>query len=122
MFVHLIILGTGIMLGQGSDEVKYNTIEACYKGMKSLFDNNPNKGLFHKNVLNDSKDLSFEIEAITLIKMVDGHNCDVIAKDAKGFRSYRVSLEKNANFPHYYRIDDVKGQKIVSDYQWRTNL
>lgn len=88
--------------------------------MKSIFENNSNEELVGKKVLKDLKNKKFEIEGISLVKVKDGHHCDVVAKDSKGHRSYLVTLEKNSKFPHYYRIFDVRGQKIVSKYQWRT--
>jgi len=97
-------------------------LEACQVGMTSLFDNNPMEELFHKTVLKDTKDHNFKIDEITLIKVIDNYNCDVVVKDPKGHRSYRIALEKNSRFPHFYRIFDVRGQKLVSSYQWKANL
>jgi len=90
--------------------------------MKSFFDNDPSEDFFHKDVLKDVQSTKFEMEGISLIKVVDNYTCDVVAKDTKGHRSYRVGLEKNPKFPHLYKIFDVKGQQIVSPYQWRENL
>ncbi|PIP92548.1 MAG: hypothetical protein COW00_00105 [Bdellovibrio sp. CG12_big_fil_rev_8_21_14_0_65_39_13] len=87
--------------------------------MKSIFENNSTKKLVHQKVLDDLKATHFEVEDITLVKMVNGLHCDVIAKDSKGYRSYAVTLEKNSKFDHLHRIFDVRGQKIVSPYQWR---
>ncbi len=100
----------------------FSTFETCLYGMDKLFKNAQDETLFHKNVLKDTKEHQFKIDEINLVKVIDGHHCDVIAKDAKGFRSYRVTLEKNSKFPHLYRIFDVQGQKLVSNYQWRANL
>lgn len=105
------------------DEVKHMSVmEVCHYGMKSLFENNPKEALFNRSVLNDVKDHTFKVEDIGLIKVLGGHRCDVIAKDAQGHRSFRVTLEKNSSFPHFYRIADVKEQKLVSKYQWRASL
>ena len=101
---------------------KLSTMETCFYGMKEFFDNNPTENFFHKDVLKDVESKNFKMEGITLVKVVNSHTCDVIAKDSKGHRSYRVGLEKNPNFRHYYKIFDVKGQQIVSTYQWRENL
>ncbi|PIP93485.1 MAG: hypothetical protein COW00_14635 [Bdellovibrio sp. CG12_big_fil_rev_8_21_14_0_65_39_13] len=87
--------------------------------MKSVFENNSTKKLVHQKVLDDLKTTHFEVEEITLLKMVNGLHCDVIAKDSEGYRSYAVTLEKNSKFDHLYRIFDVRGQKMVSAYQWK---
>ena len=47
---------------------------------------------------------------MTLVKMINHYTCDVVIKDLKGFRSYRVSLERNSRFENFYRITDVKGK------------
>ena len=118
---HLFILGTGIFLNR--EKVGYmNGFEVCHKGMKTLFNNLPNSNFFNQSVLNDVKEVTFEIEKISLIKMIGDYHCDVIAKDHKGHRGYRVKLEKNPSFTHYYRIADVKGQKLSSSYQWKEQL
>lgn len=115
---HLLILGTGIMLNRQDDARHFSVMEACHYGMKSLFENNPNEALINGTVLKDVKGKKFEIEDISIVKVVDGNQCDVVAKDAKGFRSYLVVLEKNSSFPHFYKIADVKEQKLISSYQW----
>lgn len=109
------------MLNRESKE-PMEAFEVCHKGMKSLFDNYPTINFFNKSVLNDVKEVKFEVEKIGLIKMLGEYDCDVVVKDQKGHRSYRVKLEKNSKFPHLYQIVDVKGQKIVSPYQWRDDL
>mgnify|MGYP006945858449 CR=1 FL=1 len=90
--------------------------------MKELFENNPTDKLFNKSVLKDVKEHLFEIEGIGLIKELSGFGCDVVAKDAKGHRSFKVRLEKNSSFPHFYKISDVREQGIVSQYQWKDSL
>lgn len=109
------------MLNRESKE-PMEAFEVCHKGMKSLFDNYPTNNFFNKSVLNDVKEVKFEVEKIGLIKMLGEYDCDVVVKDHLGHRSYRVKLEKNSKFPHLYQIVDVKGQKIVSSYQWRDEL
>jgi hypothetical protein len=109
----------GIYLNIKTGSRTYSTLEACHYGMESIFEHNPSADLHHKKVIKDLKDHHFKIDEISLVKVKDGLHCDVVAKDAKGFRSYAVTLEKNAKFPHLYRVFDVRGQKIVSKYQWR---
>ena len=87
--------------------------------MKSIFDNNPTDDLIDKSIIKDVKEMNFQMEDITLVKVIDHYSCDVVAKDSKGHRSYRVSLERNTGFRHLFKIKNVKGQKIVSKYQWR---
>ncbi|MBG60553.1 MAG: hypothetical protein CMJ16_08860 [Peredibacter sp.] len=110
------------MLNRQEEAKHMSVIEVCHYGMKSLFENNPKKALFNKSVLEDVKEHTFNIEEISLIKVLGGHRCDVVAKDAKGHRSFRVILEKNSTFSHFYKISDVREQKLVSKYQWRASL
>ncbi|MBI2522485.1 MAG: hypothetical protein HYV97_18840 [Bdellovibrio sp.] len=104
------------------DEIPYSTVEACYFGMKSIIGNAPDPDLVSSQVINDLTQQKFNVEDITLVKLVDLYLCDVVVRDTRGFRSYAVTLEKNLNFPHLYRILDVKGQKLVSEYQWEKSL
>ena len=120
--LQLGLLATSIMMAAKKDEVPFTPMETCNNGMKSIFANAPDPGLVAPQVINDLKDQNFKIEDITLIKLIDPYLCDVVVRDSRGFRSYAVMLEKNLNFPHLYRIFDVKGQKIVSDYQVGNNL
>ena len=99
-----------------------SAFEVCHKGMTELFNNSPSKRLFNKVVLKDVENEVFEVEQLSLIKMLGDYDCDVIAKDHKGHRSYRVKLEKNPKFAHLYRIIDVKGQRLTSSYQWEEKL
>lgn len=94
-------------------------METCLYGMNSLFNNGPSLDLVEKEVIRDTKDLSFSIDKITLVKILDNYTCDVITKDSNGFRSYRVTLKRNSKFKHLYKIGNVTGQKIISKYQWR---
>jgi hypothetical protein len=87
--------------------------------MKQLFENAPSENLFHKSVLKGVNQRTFDIESIELVKTLSGSRCDVVAKDSKGHRSFRVMLEKNANYPHYYKIFNIKEQRLVSNYQWK---
>lgn len=86
--------------------------------MDQVFSHNTNENLHHPKVITDLEKHHFNIEKITLVKVINDLSCDVVAKDKKGFRSYRISLEKNSNYPHLYRIYDIKGQKLVNKYQW----
>ena len=120
--IHLILLGLGVWMNTKSDEIPFTTLETCYYGMKSILGNAPDPNLLSTQVRDELKTQNFKIEDITLVKMIDPYLCDVVVKDTKGFRSYFVTLEKNLNFPHLYRILDVKGKKLVSSYQWESNL
>ena len=110
------------MVAQTKDEIPYTSLEACHFGMKSIMGNAPDQSLVTSQVISDLTSQNFKIEEITLVKVIDPYLCDVVVRDTKGFRSYAVTLEKNLNFPHLYRILDVKGQKITSDYQLGNNL
>ena len=103
-------------------EKKFSPLEACYYGLKSLFDNNPNEKLLNHKILNDVKARKFEIDKITLIKVINNYRCDVVVRDTEGYRSYKVELERNSKFPYFYKIFDIKGQKIISSYQWKGDL
>jgi hypothetical protein len=109
-------------MGQRENNKKLTPLETCLYGMESLFENNGSKDYFNKSVLKETKDHLFYIDSISLVKVIDSHHCDVVAKDTKGHRSYRVTLEKSSKFTHFYRILDVQGQKLTSKYQWRTSL
>ena len=119
MILNLIVLAIGVYLNIKTGNKNYSSLEACHYGMSAIFEHNPSIELLHRKVIKDLKDKHFEVEEISLVKVKDGLHCDVVVKDAKGHRSYAVTLEKNAKFPHLYRIFDVQGQKIVSNYQWR---
>lgn len=99
-----------------------SAFEVCHQGMKGLFSNLPSDNLFNKVVLKDVEGKTFEVENLSLVKMLGDYHCDVVAKDHKGHRSYRVRLEKNPKFTHLYRIIDVKGQRLTSPYQWKEKL
>ena len=99
---------------------KYSTMEVCLYGMESIFSNNANEDLLNESVLKDTEKIRFEIEEITLIKVINDYLCDVVVKDPKGYRSYIVRLEKSSKNPYFYKIFNVKGQKFVSTYQWRS--
>ncbi len=93
-------------------------MESCVYGMEQIFSHNPNPDLIHTKIIEDLKGHKFKIEDITLVKKINGLSCDVVAKDVRGYRSYRVALEKNTRFPHLYRVLDVSEQKLISKYQW----
>lgn len=115
--LQLGLLIASILVAQTKDEIPYTSLETCYHGMKSIMGNAPNPDLVSSQVTNDLINKNFKIEELTLVKVIDPYLCDVVVRDTKGFRSYAVTLEKNLNFPHLYRILDVKGQKITSEYQ-----
>jgi hypothetical protein len=90
--------------------------------MSDLFNHSTNEKLHHKKLISDVEKTVFNIENITLIKVLDSTHCDVVARDHKGHRSYKVTLEKNAKFTYFYRVFDVKGQKLISPYQYERTL
>ena len=120
--LHLVLLIGGIWMNRKQDELPYTTVETCYFGMKAIFGNSPDPDLTASQVIDELKGTTFKVEDITLVKMIDPYLCDVVVKDTKGFRGYAVTLEKNVNLPHLYRIVDVKGKKLVAAYQWENNL
>ena len=100
-------------------EIKsFNTMESCMHGIQSVFNNTPNKELVDDSVIKDLKGHKFRVEKITLVKAIDSYSCDVVARDSKGHRSYRLTLDKNSEFTHGFKITNIKGQKIISKYQW----
>ncbi len=107
------------MLNRDKTKEHLSSFEVCLNGMHSIFENQESKSLVSDNVLNDVKDHQFQIEKITLVKLIDDYQCDVVAKDRKGHRSYKVQLDKSSKNPHLYKIVDIKGQAIVSNYQWK---
>ena len=117
-----IILQTLILLagttGQRERLKPFSTLEACYYGMRSLFIHDPDKNLLHKSVLKKVKGRHFKSHNITLVKAIGHHHCDVVAKDTKGYRSYRINLEKNPRFIHLYRIFHIQEQQLTNPYQW----
>jgi hypothetical protein len=86
--------------------------------MSAIFLKKANEDLVNEQVLKVIEGQRFTVEAITLVKMLNSYKCDVVVKDDKGFRGYLVTLERAAKFEHGFRIADVKGQKLVSSYQW----
>lgn len=115
----MVVLVIGIYQGSAHQAKAYSTLEACLYGMNSVFNNVPDKNLVGTEVIKDLQDHTFKVEKITLVKALDSYTCDVVAKDGEGLRSYRVMLEKNTSFKHQYRLIDIKGQSLVSQYQWR---
>lgn len=86
--------------------------------MRGIFLGSVDEDLVKKEVIEAAKAMKFQIEDITLVKMIGTLNCDVVVKDLKGYRAYQVSLERSSKFEYEYRIADVKGQKLKSEYQW----
>ena len=119
---HLLILGTGILLNRAGGHQKYSTLEACLYGIKSIFENTPDKTLLHPSIIKDIGERSFKIDKLKLVKANNPYSCDVVVEDLKGHRSYKLALEKNSKLPHFFRIIDIKEQKIVSPYQWKELL
>lgn len=97
--------------------MKYNSLEACYFGMESIVRNSPSKDLVNQKLIKELEDVTFKVDQIHLIKIVDSFSCDVFTTDPKGVRRYQVSLEKNDRFAHLYRLIDIKEKKINSRYQ-----
>ena len=120
--LQLGLLMASLIMAQSKDEIPFGPLETCQGGMKSIFGNKADPDLVTSEVISDLHTQNFKIEEITLIKLLNPYLCDVVVKDIKGFRSYAVSLEKNLDFPHMYKISDVKGQKIVSEYQVEDSL
>ena len=85
--------------------------------MQSIVNNNPRVELMNNKLVKDLKKVSFDVEKIHLVKMIDGFSCDVFTTDPKGIRRYQVVLEKNTRFAHLYRLIDIKERKISSRYQ-----
>ena len=117
-----LLLWAGIERFLPKEAKQFSTLEACYYGMDSLFKYHPMEGLFHESVTREVKGHKFNIERITMVKVIDSYHCDVVAKGPKEFRSYRIQLERSSRFPHFYRIEDVQGQKLTSSYQWKGEL
>jgi len=86
--------------------------------MRGIFLGSADEELVSKEVMEAAKAMKFQIEDITLVKMIGALNCEVVVKDHKGHRGYHVSLERSSKFEYEYRIADVKGQKLISKYQW----
>ena len=118
--INLVILVVSLWInffdGQGE---KFSSIETCFQGMRSIVNNAPDPELISEKVILDieKEDIKFSVERIHIVKYLDGLHCDVITKDPQGYRSYLVTLQKNSKFNHFFKITDVKGQKIISRYQ-----
>lgn len=107
------------MLNQKEEAKFYSSFESCLYGVRSLFNNEKNSDLLSNSILEDTKEIDFKMDEITLIKLKNNYECDVVVKDSKGYRSYLVSLSKNSHFKHLYKVESISGQKITSEYQWR---
>ena len=114
----ILLISFWVQFGQ-SEEQSFSSMEACYYGMDAVFNNSPNEEIVSKKVIDDllKNKITFDVERIHLIKFIDGFHCDVVTKDPKGHRSFRVALEKNSKFKHLYKILDVKERQIESRYQ-----
>lgn len=118
VLVNFLILGLGVINSLGHNESsEYSTFETCLYGFNQIIQNNPTEDLISESVIKDLEKVKFKSESIHLIKKINSFSCDVFIKEPKGVRRYLVTLEKNAKFPHLYRIFDVKGAKINSRYQ-----
>ena len=116
--INLMILGFGIYMNFKKETIpEYTSLEACLYGMEQIINNDPKENLLNPKVITDLKDQKFTVDSIHLIKVLSSFSCDVFTKDSKGIRRYLVSLEKNSNFVHKFRILDVKGMKVDSRYQ-----
>lgn len=114
----ILLISFWFQFGRSEGE-NYSNMEACYYGMDAILNNNPNEEVVNSKVIEGLiKDkVSFDVERIHLIKFIDGFHCDVVTKDPKGFRNFRVTLEKNSKFKHLYKILDVREKQIESRYQ-----
>jgi hypothetical protein len=120
--LNLGILTIGGQLINSKNRPMYSTIEACYFGMKGVVGNNPDERLIKKEILKDLEGKTFKVQGINLVKKLDSHSCDVVVKDDKGVKSYLVELEKSSRYAHGVKLFNIKGQKVVSKYQWRAML
>ena len=118
-FVNIAILALWLTIHITAPDKRFSALETCFHGMKSIFEHTLNKDLLDKSLLDALEKKTFKIDRITLVKEIDGFTCDVITQDAKGHRAYRVSLAKDGDFKHLYKILNIRGQKIKSNYQWR---
>ena len=120
IILNLLIVGISMWIQFGGEDlIRYSSMEACMKGMESIISNNPDPELISKNVLDDiqKNKITFSVDRIHLVKYVDGLGCDVITKEPGGYGSYLITLEKNSRFKYFFKIRDVKGQPIISEYQ-----
>src|SRR3989339_648743 len=105
----LVIVVATIIILKANTPKNYSTLETCLYGMESIFNNNADEVLVDRSVSEDvtKKQVVFDIERLHLVKYLDSSHCDVVAKDNLGYRNYRVTLEHNSSFEHYYKILDV---------------
>ena len=101
------------------EKVHYSSMEACFYGMDAIFSNGDKPDLVDQKVTDDIRDnkINFKVDRIHLVKYIDGFSCDVVSFDPKGYRSFRVLLEKNQKYDHLYKISNVAERKIKSSYQ-----
>ncbi|OFZ36100.1 MAG: hypothetical protein A2504_00375 [Bdellovibrionales bacterium RIFOXYD12_FULL_39_22] len=114
----ILIISAWIHLGANSGQI-YSPMEACYYGMSSIINNNPDQEQINQKVIEelDKNKILFAVEGITLVKQLDDYSCDVVTKDSQGYRSFQVGLEKNSRFKHLYKILEVTEKQIESRYQ-----
>ena len=123
LFIYMVFGAVLVNIALDKEDKSYSTIETCYHGMKSIFNNSPNENLLNKVVIADlnKMETNFNVDHIHLIKAVTKYECDVFSKDSKGVRRFLVKLEKNTKFMHLYRILDISERKVDSRYQiWIT--
>ncbi|MEX0799360.1 MAG: hypothetical protein WD025_07940 [Bacteriovoracaceae bacterium] len=106
-------------LSKYNNATKYSSFEACYYGIKSIVENNPNKDLLNKNILKDLESLkkSFSVELLGQVKVLSPFQCDVFVKERRGTRRFQVTLEKNSKFSYFYKVLDIKERRIDMEYQ-----
>ena len=123
VLANFVVIILAVMFPLIGNKSSTSPFQICYHAMQSLLiENNPDVKLFNESVLNDTKNKTFNIDIITLVKLVGNDKCDVVTQDSKGFRSYQIKLEKSSKFKRFYRVLEVKGQKIASEYQWKDKL
>lgn len=100
------------------EKMAYSTFEACYFGMKKIVENDPSENLLNKSIIEDIEKLkdNFSVELLGQVKVLDPFRCDVFIKERRGTRRFQVTLEKNAKFPHLYKLLDVIEKKIDQEY------
>lgn len=118
----VIYVAIGLILvdiAKGNNEKDFSTMETCFYGMESIFNNDPSETLLNKTILKDLKknQAQFEVSGIHLIKVINHFECDVFSKDKKGVRRFLVKLEKNTKFKHLYKVLDISERKVDSRYQ-----
>lgn len=96
---------------------RFNTMDTCLKGMRSVVNNYANKDLVDQKIVKEVSSTSFKVDYIHLVKVIDEFHCDVLTRDPKGVRRFFVSLDKSMRFKHGFMIKDIKELKVSSRYQ-----